>query len=473
MEQPVISKADKNILYVTVFFLAIFIGLIGYLIYFNVAQAEKIINNPYNKRQELLAEKTIRGSIFSSDGSVLATTITDSDGNESRYYPKANLLSHVIGYTDMGGSGLEGQLAYDLLTSDSNFFTQINNDIIGKKSNGNNAVITLDYELSLAAYEALDGNTGSVVIMEPDSGKILTMISVPDFNPNVISEEWEDISGSNEASPLLNRATQGVYPPGSTFKVITLLEYIREHPDDYQNYRYVCDGQYELGSEVMSCSGQKAHGEVDLIQSLALSCNCSFINMGLMLNMSEFSNTTHSMLFNSNLPIQTEYKKSSFELNEESRRWEIAQTSFGQGKTLITPIHLALITSTIANDGVLMKPYMVNRIESMDGKKIKEFTESEYGTLMTAEEADFIEKAMESVVKQSFDWVFKDCEYSVAAKSGTAQYGTLGYEHSLFMSYSPVNSPEIVVVVVLEGGEKLNTHAALVSKKIYDYYYSR
>ena len=468
-----IIKSDKNILYVTIFFLLVFIGLIGYLIYFNVTQAENIINNPYNKRQEILANKTIRGSILASDGTVLATTITDADGNETRYYPKANLLAHVIGYTDRGGSGLENQLAYYLLTSDSNLFIQIRNDISGKKNNGNNAITTLDAGLSQIAYEAMDGNKGSVVIMEPDSGRILTIISSPDFNPNTINDEWDSIVGSQADSPLLNRATQGVYPPGSTFKIITLLEYIRENPENYMDYRYVCDGEFELGSEIMACSGHKAHGEVDLIQSLALSCNGSFINMGLSLDITKFEKTAQKMLFDSSLPLSMEYNKSRFELNGESHKWEIAQTSFGQGKTLVTPVHLALITSAIANDGVLMKPYLVDRIESIDGKITKKFTGSECNALMTKEESDFIKKAMEAVVDESFDWVFENCEYDVAAKSGTAQFGTQGYEHSLFMSYSPVDSPEIVVVVVLEGGENLNTHAGLVAKKIYDYYYLR
>ncbi len=453
------------------FFLVVFIGLIGYLIYFHVAQAENIINNPYNKRQELLAEKTIRGSVYASDGSVLATTIIDSDENETRYYPKANLLSHVIGYKDRGGSGLENQLAYYLLTSDVNFYMQISNDISGKKNKGNNAYTTLQADLSQAAYEALEGYKGSVIIMEPDSGKILTIISSPDFNPNMISDEWDSIVGSQADSPLLNRATQGIYPPGSTFKVITLLEYMRQNPENYMDYKYVCNGQYKLGNEIMYCSGHKAHGEVDLVQSLALSCNGSFINMGLSLDVAEFRKTADKMLFNSKLPLQMEYTTSRFELDENSSKWEIAQTSFGQGKTLITPIHLALITCAIANDGVLMKPYLVERIESLDGKVVKKFSSSEYGALMTKDETDFIEQAMKAVVDESFDWLFENCEYDVAAKSGTAQYGTQGYEHSLFMSYSPVDSPEIAVVVVLEGGEELDIHAGVVAKKIYDYYY--
>lgn len=466
-------KTDRNILYVIIMFMFVFIGLIAYLIYFNVVTAPNIINNPYNKRQELLAKRTVRGSILANDRTILATTIVDSDKKELRYYPKANVFAHVIGYTNRGGSGLEGRLAYDLLMTDLNFGEYISSDLSGEKNKGNNVVTTLDIKLSEAAYDALDGNRGAVVIMEPDTGKILSVVSVPDFDPNTIDENWEEIVADSTDSPLLNRATKGLYPPGSTFKIITLLEYMREHPDDYQNYRYVCDGEYELGNEKIACSGHTAHGEVDLIQSLALSCNGSFINMGLELDMEKFAQTANEMLFNTELPLKSEYSKSKFQLNKDSTSWEIAQTAFGQGKTLITPMHLALITSAIANDGVLMKPYMVEKIENKNGKVIEEFTESEEYVLMTQEESVFIEKAMQSVIEESFGWIFADCGYMVAAKSGTAQYGTEGLEHSLFMSYSPIENPEIVVVVVLEGGFEADTHAGLVAKKIYDEYYLR
>ncbi len=467
------NPTNRNILIATCMFLAIFIGMIGYLIHFSATKGSDIINNSYNKRQEILAKKVIRGSLLSSDGSVLATTITDADGNETRYYPNNNLLSHVIGYTGNGGSGLENTAAYYMLTSNDNIWTRISNDLTGKKDAGDNVVTTLDIELSRAAYEALGSNIGSVVIMEPSTGKILTMVSTPDFNPNTIEADWSNIVSDNESSILLNRASQGLYPPGSTFKLVTMLEYIRENPDTYVDYSYNCTGKYVLGDNTISCSQQKVHGVQNLEQSLANSCNGSFINMGLTLNKEGYQNTAEDLLFNSGLPLNMEYSESRFVLSETSTEWETAQTAFGQGKTLVTPVHLAFICSAIANNGKLMCPYMIDSVVSVDNQLVKQFKSKPYGNLMTEKEAEIIATAMESVVNTSFGWLFGTSDYSVAAKSGTAQYGTLGYEHSLFVSYSPVEDPEIAVVVVLEGGPQQNTNAASVAKEIYDFYYSR
>lgn len=468
------DKINRSILFSTYIFLAVFVGLIGYLVYFNIVKSDSIMNNSYNKRQEILAKKVVRGSILASDGSVLATTLVDSDGNETRYYPNGSLLSHVIGYIGNGGSGLESFGAYYMLTSNENMWNQISKDFAGEKSSGDNMVTTLDLGLSQAAYNALGSNIGSVIVMEPSTGKILTMVSTPDFNPNTIETEWENIISDENSSVLLNRATQGLYPPGSTFKVVTLLEYLREHPDDYEDYEYNCTSSYKVGNNSISCSHQTAHGLQNLKLSFANSCNCSFINMGLSLNKKQYQSTAEDLLFNSELPLDNiEYKKSQFVLTEDSDEWNTAQTAFGQGETLVTPMHLALITCAIANDGKLMTPYMIDSIASVDGKTIKTFKNSEYGNLMTKDEAAIIQDCMEAVITQSFGWIFGSSDYTVAAKSGTAQYGTNGYEHSLFMSYSPVENPEIAVIVVLEGGEQQSGHAGSVAKEIYDYYYSR
>ena len=466
------NSANRSILFSTYIFLAAFVGLIVYLVYFNIAKADDIIHNSYNKRQEILAQKVIRGPILASDKSVLAVTLTDSDGNETRYYPNNNLLSHVLGYTGNGGSGLESSAAYYMLTSNENIWTQISNDLSGKKHQGDSVVTTLDLGLSKAAYNALGTNKGAVIVMEPSTGKILTMVSTPDFNPNTIESEWNSIVSDENSSVLLNRATQGLYPPGSTFKVVTLLEYFREHTDDYENYEYNCTGSYQLGYNSISCSHGNVHGIQDLELSFANSCNSSFINMGMGLDISRYRSTASNLLFNSKLPLNMEYKESQFVLDENSTEWEKAQTVFGQGKTLVTPVHLALITSAIANDGVLNTPYLLDSVISADNKTVKEFKSSEYGRLMTEDEAAFLQKCMEEVINKSFGWIYGDCDYTVAAKSGTAQYGTQGYEHSLFMSYSPVENPQIAVVVVLEGGKNQSGHAGSVAKAVYDYYYS-
>lgn len=465
-------KNNKSIIVSTLIFVITFIAMAGYLIYFNLTQAESIINNSYNKRQGVLSRRTIRGSILSDDKTKLAVTNVDDDGNETRYYPYSGLFSHTIGYLNNGGYGLESLYGYYMLHSNQNFFEQIGNDLSGNRNTGDNVVTTLNVGLQKACYDALGSNRGAVIVMEPSTGKILAMVSKPDFDPNTLAANWSQITGEGSDSVLVNRATQGLYPPGSTFKLITMLEYLREHKNDYGQYHYICDGTYELGNNTINCVRTTAHGDVDLFSSLAVSCNCSFINIGLSLDLDRYKKTAEKMLFNKELPTNLEYNKSRFVLNGESSEWDIAQTSFGQGKTVITPFHLALITCTIANNGNLMEPYLVSSVESTNGMTVKKFKEEKYDTLITEKEASLLKKGMEQVVKDSFSWLFGGVEYTLAAKSGSAQYGTEGYEHSLYASFSPADNPEIAVVAVVEGGPQRNTTAAEVTKQIYDYYYS-
>ena len=465
-------KNNKSIIVSTLIFVITFIAMAGYLIYFNLTQAESIINNSYNKRQGVLSRRTIRGSILSDDKTKLAVTNVDDDGNETRYYPYSGLFSHTIGYLNNGGYGLESLYGYYMLHSNQNFFEQIGNDLSGNRNTGDNVVTTLNVGLQKACYDALGSNRGAVIVMEPSTGKILAMVSKPDFDPNTLAANWSQITGEGSDSVLVNRATQGLYPPGSTFKLITMLEYLREHKNDYGQYHYICDGTYELGNNTINCVRTTAHGDVDLFSSLAVSCNCSFINIGLSLDLDRYKKTAEKMLFNKELPTNLEYNKSRFVLNGESSEWDIAQTSFGQGKTVITPFHLALITCTIANNGTLMEPYLVSSVESTNGMTVKKFKEEKYDTLITEKEASLLKKGMEQVVKDRFSWLFGGVEYTLAAKSGSAQYGTEGYEHSLYASFSPADNPEIAVVAVVEGGPQRNTTAAEVTKQIYDYYYS-
>lgn len=467
------NRQNKSILVTTYVFLALFLGLIGYMVYFNVVKADDIINNSYNKRQGILESKVIRGSILTSDGTVIASTAVDENGNDVRCYPCDNLFAHVAGYINNGGYGLESNDGYYMLRSNENVFEQVVNDISGKRNRGDNLVTTLDYGIQKAAYDALGSSRGAAIVIEPSTGKILAMVSKPDFNPNTLAANWDTITAEGADSVLVNRATQGLYPPGSTFKIVTLLEYYKEHKDDYDDYSYDCEGSVQIGDKSISCAEGTAHGHLNLMDSFYNSCNTSFINIGLNLDIKSYVDTADKLLFNREVPLTMEHSKSQFVLDENSSQWEIAQTSFGQGKTLVTPMELAMIDCAVANNGVLMKPYVTDHVESAEGVTVKKFKQSEYGALMAEDEADFLKKSMTYVGASRYGDVFTSDQYTIAAKSGTAQYGTQGYEHSLFVSFSPAESPEIAVVAVVEGGPSQSTNAKVVAKQIYDYYYSQ
>jgi len=200
--------------------------MMGYIVYFNAVKSKEIINSPYNVRLDSMADRVVRGKILDNAGNILAETIVSEDGTETRNYPYGEIFAHVVGYDSLGKSGLESTENFDLLTSNAFFLERLVKEVREEKNIGDNVVTTLDSVLQKTAYNALGSYKGAVLVMEASTGKVLAMVSKPTFNPNSIEEDWEWLT-TDENSTLLNRAMQGAYAPGSIFKVITTLEYMR------------------------------------------------------------------------------------------------------------------------------------------------------------------------------------------------------------------------------------------------------
>ena len=199
----------------------------------------------YNSKQDTSSDRIIRGSIITENGTVLASTQVDYTGNEIRSYPYANIFAHTVGYATNGKAGLEASGNSILMGSHSSLLNQLKNARDSQKVRGDSLIVTLRPDLQQAAYYALGGFNGAVVVMEPDSGRILAMVSKPDFDPGSIAWTWEDMVGDSSSSALLNRASQGLYPPGSTFKILTALAYLRQQGNAYDDFLYDCTGILE------------------------------------------------------------------------------------------------------------------------------------------------------------------------------------------------------------------------------------
>lgn len=453
-------------------FMLLFFGLIGYLVYYNATIKENVVNNTYNKRIEVLEKETIRGSILANDGStILARTVIDSNGNEVREYPFGNIFAHVVGYTYKGKYGLEKAANYYLISSNDNPINQVKNDFEGNKNAGDSVVTTLDVDLQKAAYNALGNNNGAVVCIEPSTGKILAMVSRPDFDPNIIELTWDTIITDNTFdSVLVNRATQGLYAPGSTFKVFTLLEYIRENPKDYEDFSFNCVGNITFEGIGLSCFNGRAHGSLSLIDAFAESCNSAFATIGLHLDKQLFRENNLKLLFNQELPLDIEYNESSFAMTMASGIEETMHTAMGQGQTLMTPIHNCMMAAAIANNGVLMKPYLTDKLVNFSGSTIRRFGSEEYKTLMTKNESSILTEYMSAVVTEGTGTVLKNNNYTVAGKTGSAQYDSSNLHHSWFLGFAPVEDPQIAICVIMEGGYTGYTNSTEVAKIILDEY---
>ncbi len=450
-------------------FTALFAGICIYLAHFVYYDSPRVINNSFNtKRQEILASKTIRGDILSADNQVLATTLA---GDDERYYPYSKVFAHAIGYASNGRMGVEQNANMYLVSSNVSLNSKLSDDFADEKHMGNTVVTTLDTRLQKLAYNALGLYEGAVIITEPETGKILAMVSKPDFDPNTIEEIWEDLIADEESSVLVNRVTQGLYPPGSTFKIFTALEYIRENPYDYENYSFDCNGQFRNGNSVINCFHGTRHGKVDFSASFAKSCNASFASIGLSLDRNRFQDMLEQFYFNRSLPVDFVSNKSSISGNIESGDNDMIQTVIGQGQTQMTPLHLAMVTAMIANGGEMMQPYIIDYIQNADGNKITSFAPKSLGRFISTEEADTLKRLMRVVVTDGTGTRLNSDSYSAAGKTGSAEYNSKSDSHAWFTGFTYDTDRPLQITVIMEGAGSGGEYAVPVARRILDGYY--
>lgn len=468
------KKYKRPIYNISFVFLGLFVLILGYYSYFLLFKSKEVIDNPYNRRQEVLAGRIIRGQILSADKKVLARTIVDEEGNESREYPYGELFAHLVGRTKRGITGLEQTENIRLLTSSINSIKQMYLDLQGEKSPGDNIITTLDTGLQQLAFDALGSRRGAIVVMEPDTGKILAMVSKPSYDPNQIDEIWDELVNDEEnQSPLINRATQGLYPPGSTFKLLTALEFMRENPE-YKSYRYDCRGRIEFGSMTINCYEGKKHGLLELPLAFAKSCNTSFANIGKNLDMDSFYELCSQFYFNKALPVEMAQSISNFSLKKgNSGTKEAMQTAIGQGNTLLTPLHNAMIVSTIANGGLMMKPYVIDRIESADGGRVKKYSPQQLSMPVTPAEAAYLGIMMRRVVTDGTAKRLMKLDLAAAGKTGSADHASNQPAHAWFIGYAPYDDPKIAVSILVESVGTGSDYAVPIAEEIFKYYFDR
>ncbi len=467
------KNRNKEFAIVTYAFLALFIGMSGYFAYFVQVKSSDFVNNPYNARLDRLEQYAIRGKILAEDGTVLAETQVDDAGNETRYYPYGNVFAHAVGYSSHGMAGVELDANYHLLTSHTFIVNRLANEVIDKKNPGDDVVTTLEVPLQQACYQAMGSYDGAIICIEPSTGKILAMVSKPDFNPNQIDANWNSyVSENSDSTVLLNRASQGLYAPGSTFKMITLLSYLQQNGKSFQ---FDCNGSFSYDGYEMHCYNGKAHGQEDLIAAFGNSCNSAFSQIGLELDLGEYNKLCDKLLFNRTLPTNLQTTaKSRMDLAEGSNSSLVMQTAIGQGKTMVSPLHMAMIASAIANDGKLMKPYIIDYSQNDGGTVIKQYTTESYGQLLFAEDAKTMQEYMRYVVTNGTATPLNSDLYEAYGKTGTAEFSSnKNKDHSWFVGFAKnAAGKEIAIAVVMENVASGNAYAVPASKQILDTYFS-
>lgn len=435
----------SNIKKVFWFYFLLFLILIIYLLFFTIFESKNIVGNSYNPRVKASQNTNIiRGAILDRNLNVLAET---KEGN--RYYLYDDVFAHTIGFIDNGGYGIEARYNFHLQKLNNNLIQRFNHQINENKDlQANSLVLTLDKDLQKYCYDKLKGKKGSIIVMDNTTGKILAMVSSPSFNPNDIAKNWDTLSNDTKNNPLINRATQGLYPPASVFKIITAIAFI-ENYEDFENYTYNCKG-YETYNDIkIDCFDKKAHKTLNLEDALAVSCNSFFVHLSNVIEPNQVSKIANNVLFNQDLKFDLPYNKSSFILNNNSSKDEVMQTYIGQGKTLLTPLHIALIGCSIANNGVIMKPYIIDSTIDYKGNVFNKTLPKKLTNAFSIETAQTIKNMLQKVVTDGTGKKAQVNGISISAKTGTAQIEGQK-DHTWFLGIAPTENPNLVISIMLE-----------------------
>ncbi len=453
-------------------FVAGFVALVGVLAYWQVYARESLATDPANRLQSRRVQEVPRGLILAGDGETeIARSEQDGGGGTySRVYPEGPLYAGVTGYwsTKYGASGLEISQNNNLSgAGEPETLDELINQFSGGPQAGNDVELTLDPELQRLAYDGLASSStgrGAVVALNPKNGEILSLVSYPSFDPNDIDENFEELA-QDPNFPLVNRATQGLYPPGSTFKVITAAAALKAGVKTSDKFKD--NGTYETPGYTVYNYRAKEYGQQTFEQALANSVNTIFARIGnekvgaeaLAQKAEDFG--FYDPYEDFALPIAPSF------FNPPPEQWDqgnIAQSSFGQQTVSSTVFEMANVAGAIANGGTMMQPRLVREVRSPDGAIIDKPTSSVHSRALDEETAGTLTDMMEAAVTQ----VEKGAEIpgvKVAGKTGTAE-APGGELHSWFISFAPADDPEIAVAVMVENGQEGYKQALPLARRL-------
>jgi peptidoglycan glycosyltransferase len=465
------SNLNRNIKILFWFFSILFFGLVAYLTYFQIYERDKLITSSYSVYNRRLIEqekKILRGSILDRNGTVLAKSVF-VDGSQKREYLDGPAFAQVIGYSrriyQQGNAGIEKAYDKELLGMVGNDpMTILRKLVLAKGQVGDNVYLTIDKTLQDLAYKEMEGKKGAVVALNPKTGEILAMVSSPSYDPNTLGENWEEIMTSSE-HVVLNRAAQGLYPPGSVFKIITTAAVLTYKPELY-NKIFDCKGYIIVDGNKINDFGGIAHGTEDFRQAFYRSCNSFFIQVGLDLGSENLQTMAYAFGLNKRVPLEIDTAQNYFPPIEG--KVALAESSIGQGKILVTPLTMALVASAVANDGVMMKPYLMRYVaDPISGAIIEKSTPSQYLNPISKKVADTIKQLMIGVVnnKEGTGKAAQISSITVVGKTGTAE-NPHGDPHAWFVGFAPAENPQIVVSVIVENGGEGGKVAAPIARDI-------
>ena len=452
----------------------LFAVLIAFTTYWSVFEADELEANRANKRPLLEEQQIRRGLILARDGAVLARNraIGSSPRFYERIYPPASLFGHPVGYSfvERGRVGIEREYNDDL-TGKRNEFQSILDEVRGREREGNDVFTNLDPQAQRVALDGLAGRAGSVVAIEPATGRIRVLASFPGYDPNTVPGQFRKLA-SDPRSPLLDRAVQSGYPPGSTFKVVTAtaaLDSGEYTPDS------VVDGKSpkRIGGVFLNNFGNQDFGPITLTKALTNSVNTVWATVGEDLGRGTLFKYMRRYGFYRKplIDLPADEKRASGvygrngELLRPSDAVDLGRVSIGQERLQVTPLQMALVAAGVANGGSLMRPTLVREVRDRDGRTVRRIKPSEQSEVMRRRTAAQLAGMMAKVVEEGTGTAAALEGISVAGKTGTAEKGVAN--QAWFIGFAPVVRPRIAIAVTVEQTQgQGGTVAAPIAKQV-------
>jgi len=422
----------------------------------------------------LVAQFSIkRGKIYASDGTLLAANVTKHVGGQTLYfrrYPTGPIFSDVVGYSTQSRNqtGLERSYNDYLTGSNANLDTVFHatlDRLKGSTVQGNNVYLTLRPGAQALALRELRGKCGAVVAMNPSTGAVYVLASSPPYNPNLIEKHYQQaLRSGGKCGALLNRATAGKYQPGSSFKVVTATAALnsgRFTPDSTFYDPGYCE---EYGKQVRNAGNPEApetFGNVTLSTGLEHSINSVFCNIGKAIGAGLIIDYMKRYGFYKLPPLETPENERAasglydrhgrlFDPRHPETQVDPGRLAFGQERLQVTPLQMAMVAATVANNGLEVQPYLVQRVVSPQGKTIVKARSHKLGRVMGSNIAREINSMMQLVVTGGTGTAAQISGVPVAGKTGTAETGVGDIYTAWFIAFAPADHPKVAVAVVVE-----------------------
>lgn len=443
------STMNKRLIYVLMLFIAMFLFIVLYLVYFQLFRAQTLADNNHNKRNWVNENEIKRGNIYDRNGKVLVYNEKDESGNRIRVYNDGIINSAFTGYNSVqyGKSGLEKTYNNELLNVSDQPTSKIR-DMVEKTGVGNNLNLTIDQTIQEIAYNSLGDHIGSIVVMDPRNGEVLAMVSKPSYDPNTLDQDWNTLIQNNDA-PLLNRSSQGAYRPASTMKIVSSDVILRSGI----NTNYYDSGTVKIQNYDIKNYGDFSYGNVNLRTALMNSLNTYFAAKVDEIGKKPYKDVAEKYMFNKNYKFDIEKINAKIPF-DDLNQVDMAMTGFGYGKTRVTPLHMAMIASTIANEGKMMQPRLVRNVVNKDGKVIKESKSEVLSDVTSSDIANTIRDYMVDVVNYGTANKAYLQSVQIAGKSGTVDKKGGGVD-VWFIGFAPAYDPKLAFAIVVEDSDEI------------------